>query len=307
MQPLAGVLVADLTRYLPGAYASRELRRLGARVVRIEPPEGDPMRGTAPGWHDALNGGAESVVCDLKTEPELARALCARADVVLESFRPGVAARLGVGPDDVPERVVYCSLTGFGVGDRRAGHDLNYLGWAGALWDTAPGLPPVQAADLAAGAQQAVIEILAALLSGGGARIVVSMTHGSHALVAGRPAGLLTGAFACYRIYETWDDRHVTVAALEPKFFARLCDLLGRPELAERQYGDEQEPLAAELAAAFGERPLAAWLELFDGEDVCVGPVSTPAEAESSLGSAAPGEAAAIGQHTAQWRRQLGL
>jgi crotonobetainyl-CoA:carnitine CoA-transferase CaiB-like acyl-CoA transferase len=99
----------------------------------------------------------------------------------------------------------------------------------------------------------------------------------------------------------------VTVAALEPKFFARLCDLLGRPELAERQYGDEQEALAAELATAFRGRALAAWLELFDGEDVCVGPVATPAEAESSLGPAAPSEAAAIGQHTAQWRRQLGL
>ena len=307
MEPLAGRLVVDLTRYLPGAHASRELRRLGARVVRIEPPEGDPMRSTAPGWHDALNAGAESVVCDLKAESDLARALCAGADVVLESFRPGVAARLGVGPDDVPDQVVYCSLTGFGEGDARAGHDLNYLGWAGALWDTAPGLPPVQAADLAAGAQQAVIEILAALLAGGGARIVVSMTHGSHRLVAGRPPGLLTGTLACYRIYETADGRHLTVAALERKFFGRLCELLGRPELAEGQYADEQEALAGELAEAFRGRPLAAWLDLFAGEDVCVGPVATPAEAETELGEAAGREAPAIGEHTAEWRRQLGL
>jgi alpha-methylacyl-CoA racemase len=307
MNALAGVLVADLTRYVPGAFASRELRRLGARVVRIEPPDGDPMRATAPGWHDALNAGAESVVCDLKSEPELARALCTAADVVLESFRPGVAARLGVGPDDVPERVVYCSLTGFGEDDRRAGHDLNYLGWAGALWDTAPSLPPVQAADLAAGGQQAVIEVLAALLRGGGARIVVSMTHGSHALVAGRPPGLLTGGLACYRIYETGDARHLTVAALEPKFFKRLCELLGRPELAERQYGDDQEALAGELGSAFRAQTLAAWLELFDGEDVCVGPVASPEEAADSYDDGARLEAPSIGQHTAEWRRQLGL
>src|SRR5919199_4448951 len=152
LQPLAGLLVVDLTRYLPGPYASRELLRLGARVVRFEPPGGDPVREVAPEWDARLNAGKESVVCDLKAEPELGRALCARADVIVESFRPGVAARLGVGPDDVSERTVYCSLTGFGDGDVRAGHDLNYLGWAGALEATAPAMPPVPVADLAAGA-----------------------------------------------------------------------------------------------------------------------------------------------------------
>jgi len=167
VQPLAGLLVVDLTRHLPGPFASRELLRLGARVVRLEAPEGDPLRAIAPEWDAALNAGKESVVCDLKAEPELGRALCARADVVLDGFRPGVAARLGVGPDDVPGTVVYCSLTGFGLEGRhalRAGHDLNYLGWAGALADTAPALPPVQAADLGAGALAAVAEVLAALL-----------------------------------------------------------------------------------------------------------------------------------------------
>ena len=118
MEPLSGHLVVDLTRYLPGAFASRELQRLGARVVRVEPPEGDPMRHVAPAWDDALNAGKESVACDLKAEPELARALLARADVVLEGFRPGVAARLGVGPDDAPATAVYCSITGFGTEGR---------------------------------------------------------------------------------------------------------------------------------------------------------------------------------------------
>src|SRR5438105_1967977 len=94
MQPLAGILVVDLARYTPGAFATRELARLGARVVRVEAPEGEPLRTTAPAWHDELNAGKESVACDLKAEPELARALCERADVVVESFRPGVSARL---------------------------------------------------------------------------------------------------------------------------------------------------------------------------------------------------------------------
>ena len=238
MEPLAGLLVVDLTRYLPGAFASRELQRLGARVVRVEPPEGDPMRHVAPAWDDALNGGKESVACDLKAEPELARALLARADVVLEGFRPGVAARLGVGPDDAPQTAVYCSITGFGVDGPhtgRAGHDLNYVGWAGLLEDTAPSLPPLQPADLAAGALGAVTQILAALLerarTGHGARLTISMTHGSHRLVSHRLGGdplprFLTGGMACYRIYETADGRHLTVGALEPKFFSRLCELI---------------------------------------------------------------------------------
>ena len=154
MQPLAGTLVVELTRYLPGAFAGRELVRLGARVVRLEAPGGDPMRSTAPAWDEALSRGKESVVCDLKTELDLGLGLLRRADVVLEGFRPGVAERLGVGPTALPESVVYCSITGFGsegLHASRAGHDLNYLGWAGALADTAPGLPPVQAADLSAG------------------------------------------------------------------------------------------------------------------------------------------------------------
>jgi len=312
MQALAGTLVVDLTRYLPGAFATGELQRLGARVVRLEQPGGDPMRQTAPGWHDALNAGKESVVCDLPAELELVQALLARADVVLESFRPGVAERLGVGPDACPARTVYCSITGFGLGGRheqRAGHDLNYLGWAGILADTAPALPPVQAADIAAGALGAVTEILAALLqrerTGDGARIVVSMTHGAHRLAPGTP--VLTHGFACYSMYACADGRWLTVGALEPKFFVRLCELAGRPELAERQYGADQAQLKHELATALGARTSDEWLELFDGEDVCVGPVATPAEAAADLGIAPTGTAPALGEHTAAWRRELGV
>jgi len=281
-RPLAGILVVDFTRYLPGAFAGAELLRLGARVVRVERPGGDPMRRTAPAWHDALNAGKEWA--DWDRAPEL----IAQADVVLESFRPGVATELGIGPERAPSSAVYCSITGFGLGgphEQRAGHDLNYLGWAGVLEPTAPALPPVQIADFAAGGLGAVTEILAALLerrrTGEGAHIVVSMTHNAHKLVSRAP--LLTQGFACYRMYETADARHLTVAALEPKFFARLCELLGRPELAERQYGEDQAALVADLAEIFRKRALADWLELFDGEDVCVGPVATIAEADASL------------------------
>jgi alpha-methylacyl-CoA racemase len=292
VQPLDGMLVVDLSRYLPGPYASRELLRLGARVVRLEPPEGDPMRMTAPAWDAALNAGKESVRLDLKDDPDAGRELCSRADIVIESFRPGVAARLGVGPDDLPARVVYCSITGFGLGGRheqRAGHDLNYLGWAGVLDDTAPALPPVQVADLAAGALEAVVEILAALLqrerTGRGGHVVVSMTHGSHRLAAHRLGGepvprMLTGGAACYRIYRTADGRWLTVAALEPKFWLRLVELVGLPHLGPRQW----EPRLPELETRIRERPLIDWLELFEGEDVCAGPVSTLEEAAAEFG-----------------------
>jgi crotonobetainyl-CoA:carnitine CoA-transferase CaiB-like acyl-CoA transferase len=310
---LAGLLVVDLTRYLPGPFASRELLALGARVVRLESPAGDPLRDIAPQWDAVLNAGKESVVCDLKAEPDFGRALCARADVVLEGFRPGVADRLGL--TDLPDSVVYCALTGFGADSLRAGHDLNYMGYAGALWDTAPTVPPVQVADLAAGALAAVKEILAALLererTGRGRRFEVSMTHGSHRFVAHRLAGeplprLLTGGAACYRIYATADGRHVTVAPLEDRFWRRLCELLGRADLVQRQWDADQEALAAELAEILASRPLAAWLELFDGEDVCVGPVATLEEGAAAFGAPPPTAAAPeLGEHTEAWRREL--
>jgi alpha-methylacyl-CoA racemase len=204
--------------------------------------------------------------------------------VVLEGFRPGVFERLGV---PTARDAIVCSITGFGTDGPRAqqaGHDLNYLGYAGALADTAPALPPVQIADLAAGGQTAVIEILAALLEGGPKRIVVSMTDASHRFVAHRLGGdpsprLLTGGAACYRIYETSDGRHLTVGALEPKFWLRLCELLDRPDLGDRAY----EPELPELADLFRTRSMREWLDLLEGQETCVGPVLTLAEAGSAL------------------------
>jgi alpha-methylacyl-CoA racemase len=284
--PLSGTTVADLTRYLPGPFASRELQRLGARVVKIEPPEGDPSRAASPGWYRALNEGKEVIAWDARSEPP-PRALL-EADVVLEGFRPGVWERLGV---ELPASTILCSITGFGTDGAhalQAGHDLNYLGYAGVLADTAPALPPVQIADLAAGAQGAVIEILASLLSrarsGRGCKLSISMTHGSHHFVAHRLAGdpverLLTGGVACYRIYETADSRYLTVAALEPKFWQRLCELLERPDLASRAF-DRELP---ELEALFRTRPMREWLDLLEHEETCVGPVLSLEESAVEL------------------------
>jgi alpha-methylacyl-CoA racemase len=311
---LRGLLVLDFTRYLPGPFASRELMRLGARVVRVETPDGDPLRSVAPGWDDALNAGKESVVWDRERDPELGVALCRKADVVLEGFRPGVAERLGIAAGDLPDSLVYCSVTGFGADDVRAGHDLNYVGWAGLLADTAPAVPPVQIADLAGGSLFAVVEILAALLererSGHGRHIVLSMTHNAHRLVAHRlrsePERTLTGGLACYRVYATADDRFLTVTPVEPKFWSRLCELIGRPDLVERQYEGDQEGLAAELAAVFSQRTLGEWVELFEGVDVMVGPVATLEEAAAWLGEPeATGRAPALGEHTEAWRTAL--
>jgi crotonobetainyl-CoA:carnitine CoA-transferase CaiB-like acyl-CoA transferase len=283
MPALTGVTVVDFTRQLPGPFASRELLRLGARVVKVEPPDGDT---TPPEWYRALNDGKEVIAWDAKAEPP--PAVVAEADVVLEGFRPGVFERLGV---ELPARAILCSITGFGTAGPRAldaGHDLNYLGYAGVLADTAPGVPPVQVADLAGGAQAAVIEVLAALLeresTGRGARIVVSMTDNAHRLAAHRVSGdpvprLLTGGVACYRIYETADGRHLTVAALEPRFWRNLCSLLDRPDLEDRAF----EPDLPELAELFRSQPLAFWRSLLEGKETCVGPVLTLREAAMEL------------------------
>ena len=289
MPALEGMLVVDLSRYVPGPFATRELLRLGARVVAVEPPEGDPLRLVDPAWHGALNAGKESVVCDLRADPTLARALCLRADVVVDGFRPGVTERLGLAGG---ERTVWCAVTGFGSGgphDQRVGHDLNYLGWAGVL--ERGGHPPVPVADYT-GAFAAVRDILAALLergrTGRGARVEVSMTDEAAQLYA---PPILTGAAACYRVYETAEGRGLTVAALEPRFWRRFCELVGLPDL------DGYAPALPELEARLRERALDEWLELFDGEEVCAGPVAQRA--------ALTGEAPALGEHTAAWTAEL--
>ncbi len=192
---------------------------------------------------------------------------------------------------------------------------MNYLGWAGVLEDTAPALPPVQIADLAAGALGAVTQILAALLertrTGRGPRIVVSMTHRSHDLVAHRLGGepverMLTGGLACYRIYATADDRQLTVGALEPKFFRRLCEL-DRPPGARRPPVRERSGRTRVGARSrVSRRDLSTeWLAHFGDEDVCVGPVWTREEAAAEFGSLETPAEVPLGAHTEAWRREL--
>jgi alpha-methylacyl-CoA racemase len=218
---------------------------------------------------------------------------------------PGVAERFGVGADVVPETTVYCSITGFGDGDARVGHDLNYMGWAGGLAATAPAMPPLPIADLAAGALTAVTRILAALLertrSGRGARIVVSMTHEAHELA--QFGGPLTGELPYYRIYETADGQFITLAALEPHFWQRFCELVERPDLV-----DSRRVAHEELTALFRTRDFSDWWKLFEGQDVCVGPVATLTEAARAFGAAPNGAAPPrLGEHTDAWRAELGL
>jgi crotonobetainyl-CoA:carnitine CoA-transferase CaiB-like acyl-CoA transferase len=307
--PLEGLKVLDLSRLLPGPYASLVLADLGADVVKIEDPRGGdwirwmpPLVGEQSGYFHALNRNKRSAVLDLR-DPAGAQAfrrIARGADVVLESFRPGVMDRLGIGWDALRRenpRLVFCSITGYGQDGpyrERAGHDLNYAAIAGVLALNGPEERPVplgvQVADLAGGSWPAVAGILAALVrrgtTGEGARIDVSMTEGALALLAmplggaaarGEPLRrgreLLGGGSACYRVYSTRDGRFVALAALEPEFFRGFCEAVGRPELAERQLEHDGRGPVAELEAIFASRTREEWARFGEEHDVCVSPV----------------------------------
>ncbi|MFP5335626.1 MAG: CaiB/BaiF CoA transferase family protein [Actinomycetes bacterium] len=318
---LSGVRVLDLSRLLPGAYLTMLLADHGADVLKVEQPgTGDGLR-TTPPWtadgegalHVALNRGKRSVALDLRTGAGRRRLLdlVAGADVLVESFRPGVTGRLGVGWSELSGRrpsLVMVSVTAWGPDGEDGsggaaslvpGHDLNAQAGAGALLlggDGTPQVPATQTADLGA-ALHACVGLLAALrhaeATGEGQRVEVSMADAglsllpvatSHVSVAGRapePGGdALTGGLACYSTYRCADGRWLAVAALEPTFFARFVELLGEPGLAAWQYEPgRQEELRARLSAVLASRERAEWLELLDGEDTCVSPVRDVAEA----------------------------
>jgi len=318
--PLAGVRILDLTRLLPGGYATQLLADWGADVIKVEDPRGgDPSRWSQPIvdgtsiYFLALNRNKRSLAIDLKA-PEGRDALLrliATADVIVESFRPGVMERLGLGPQQLRAqfpRLIYCAITGYGQdgpASQRAGHDLNYLGYAGLLDmnrgspDAMPTLPPTQIADLAGGALPAVMGILAALVgrsvNGQGDMVDVSMLDCSLALQplaaalalatgsAPRPGQpQLHGGDPVYGIYATGDGRHVTLAALEPKFWERFCQLVQHPEwipLHGVTDPTRRERLRQEIATLFATRSQAEWLALLAEEDACVGPVLTLDEA----------------------------
>lgn len=307
--PLAGVRILDLTRLLPGPYATLVLADLGADVVKVEDPQGGdwlrwmpPLAGEQSGAFHALNRNKRSLALDLR-RPEGVEAflrLAARADAVVESFRPGVLDRLGVGYEALRARapgLVLCSISGYGQDGpyaARAGHDLDYCAVSGVLAANGPPDAPrplgVQVADVAGGAWPAVAGILAALLrraaTGEGAHVDVSMTEGALALLAmplgmawarGAPLArgreLLDGGAACYGVYRTRDGRFVALAALEPPFFAAFCDAVGRPELAARQWDEGGAGLRAELEAIFASRARDEWAAFAAAHDACVAPV----------------------------------
>lgn len=316
MLALDGLRVLDLSRLVPGPYASMLLADLGAEVIKVEDPgAGDYMRGVPPRYRTQnpkyciLNRGKRSITLNLKKPEgrEIFLKLAASADVVLESFRPGVVDRLGVAYKDVRAvnpRIVYCSLTGYGQdGPRRdePGHDVNYMGIAGLLDTTGPaGGPPVVPSVLVAdmsGGLHAAFAIAAALLARergkGGQYLDVSMFDGivSWLIEPGGgyfvekklpPRGRLqfTGGWASYGVYEAKDGRWLTMAAMEPKFWDAFCAAVGLNEFKGLQADpDLQDEMRDRLASLFKTRPRDEWLRHFEGRDLPVGPVNTMEEA----------------------------
>jgi crotonobetainyl-CoA:carnitine CoA-transferase CaiB-like acyl-CoA transferase len=302
MSALAGLRVLDLSRLLPGGFCSLLLADFGADVIKVEDTGmGDYVRADEPSFH-ALNRGKRSVRIDLKNAAgrDAFLRLVRTADVVLESFRPGVMDRLGVGYARLREenpRLVYCAITGFGQDGpyaQRAGHDVNYLALTGLLGLTGePDGPPIQAAgqiaDLGGGALMAAFGILAALRarerSGEGQFVDVSMTDGALswlAMVAARYLAdgrlprrgedQLAGGLICYRPYRCADG-WVTLGALEPKFWRAWCEGLGREDLADRQFEAVGSDTHRAVEAVFAERTRAQWRAFNDEHDCCLEPV----------------------------------
>lgn len=321
--PLQGICVLDLSRLLPGPVASLRLAQMGARVIKIEQPgDGDyaraigPIKNKVSQFFVAINHDKEFLRLDLKTAAgrDEFLALVAKADVVLESFRPGVMEKLGLAWPvlrEVNKSLVMCAISGYGMDGpfaQLAGHDLNYIAMSGMLQQNAgpdgvPAIPNLQIGDLLGGAQQAVQGILAALLAvkmGGTGRFVdISMTDGvlannimprvavsAHGVSAPAGRDLLTGGVPCYNVYRTADLRYIAVGALELKFWEGVCDVLQRPDLRTQHWmcgqkigGEAALALIAELGAIFAQHTLAYWSARFESVDCCVTPVLTMEEA----------------------------
>ena len=317
-RPLEGFTILDLSQLLPGPYATRLLADLGARVIKIEPPGGDPLRLVPPTdaqgkslLYAAINHGKESVVLDLKQDADRKKlaTLVGRADGLVESFRPGVTARLGADYETlkaIHPGLIYCSITGFGQDgswSSRPGHDLNFVSLSGILATTGPrsgeaGIPGFPVGDVAGGSLVSVLGILAALLgrsrSGRGCHLDISMSEAVASLAvvpwvhcraleeSGRPGTLpLTGLLPSYRLYETSDGRSLAVAALEPKFWFPLCEALELTGHAGSAYGDDPE-VHRDFEAVFATRTLEEWVKFLETVETCVSPVLTPIEAARS-------------------------
>ncbi len=309
--PLEGITVLDLSTVGPAARCTRLLADYGALVVKVGPVPAADAAPIVPQYF-AYSGhrGMRRVLVDLKDPDgrEAFLSLAAAADVVVESFRPGVVDRLGVGYAAVSSRnpgIVYCSTSGYGQDGpaaQWAGHDIDYLAVGGFLAMSTPGvggappLPGATVADAAAGGMQAALAITAALAgraaTGLGAYLDVSVAEGvlwltslaiDEQLALGGSVlpghDVLSGRYACYGVYAGSDGRWLAVGAIEAKFFSNLCSALGLPELAGLQLDDAaQDRIRSAFAAAFARRSRDEWVELLAGADTCVAPVLEIAE-----------------------------
>ena len=302
---LTGVNVLDLSRLLLGPYCSMILADHGARVIAVEDKRflADEL------FFNLINRNKEHMSLNLKTEKgkEIFFRLIQNADVLLEGFRPGVVDRLGVGYETVQKvnpKIIYCSITGYGQNGPfrdRAGHDANYLGYAGVLdligeADRPPSIPGVPIADMAGGSMNAAIGILLALFArqntGKGQYIDISMTDGMVAflptalffrqLTGQEPAradGLFSHRYACYNTYETADGQFLSIGAVEKRFWRQLCDLLGVAEYADLQYDDQHRiEIIDFMRQAFKQKTLDEWNLVFGDKDICWGRVQSLSE-----------------------------
>jgi crotonobetainyl-CoA:carnitine CoA-transferase CaiB-like acyl-CoA transferase len=312
---LAGIRVLDLSQYVPGPYAALLLGDLGAEVVKVEPPGGDPMRrrfvlqdadGVSP-LYKVVNGGKAVVELDLKSAGGKAsfEALIARADVLVESYRPGVLERLGLDRARLAAlnpRLVHCALSGWGQSGPyrlKAGHDINYMALGGGMIASGPGgrptisWPPV--ADYASGVQAAatvLASLVARFRTGKGAYLDLSLAETVLAWQSGgltaslrrvhapeRAANLLNGGAACYNLYRTADGRFVSLGNIEEKFWANFCTAVGRVQWIARQWEPfPQTALIAEVASLFASEPLGHWERALGAIDHCFEPVRDFAE-----------------------------
>ena len=309
---LDGVRVLDLASVGPAARATRLLADYGADVVKLGPvPSRSGAATVPPPYAYSGHRGMRRALFDLKSDDgrEAFLALACGADVIVESFRPGVVDRLGIGYEAIRainEGVVYCSTSGYGqTGPRRdwAGHDLNYLAVSGYLHcsgrdaDGAPALPGATVADIAAGGMHAALAVMAALLrlqrTGHGEHLDVSVADGAlgmmslyadeHLATGAEPGPghyILTGRYACYGIYPCADGEYLSVAAIEAAFWANLCRATGLDQFIGAQTDDErQDEVRAALAARFAEADRNEWVRRLGPADCCVAPVNRISEA----------------------------
>lgn len=305
---LKGVKVIDFTNYLPGPYATLRLAELGAEIIKVEPPEGDPARNTGISKQGsglvflANNRQKKSISLDLKQEDgvDTARKLIANADVVIESFRPGVMEKLGLGYEAVQKvkpDIVYCSISGYGqegVLSKLGNHDINYMALSGVLAqfkDQAgkPVHPTITMADYLGGyaANERVLAgLVSRALTGKGSYHSISITDqlvsllGNHVIVeketgTGTGISVLNGSIVSYALYETSDSRYMSIGALEPKFWINFCRANEREEWIQAHFfqTDDNNPVYQELTTLFKSKSFYEWIDFAQKVDCCMAPV----------------------------------